>query len=270
MDAVETNPARLERERRLDAALEAFLTPERSPMTSRDEALLGRGTTLGLDGGLAVSAWGEGPTVLLAHGWSSRGTHWGAYVDALTAAGCRALAVDAPGHGASPGDRCHVLEYAARLGAVAGQVGPIAGVLGHSFGAGALVLALDRGLRAGRVALLAGPSSLAGVVERWGRAWGLAEADLLAFVGRVERVVGTPIGGLDLARIVGKFDQPALIVHDRGDDEVPLADGRAMAAAWPGARLLITERLGHRRIMIAREVVRSVAAFLAERPPRTE
>ncbi len=266
MNPAETDPARLDRERRLEEAFRAFLTPQRSPLTPRDEALLRRGAALGLVGGLAATSWGEGPAVLLVHGWSSRGTHWGAFVDALTEAGFRAVAVDSPGHGDSPGDRCHVLELGLRLVEVARQLGPLAGVVAHSFGAGATVLALDRGLRADRVALLSGPASLAKVVERWGLDHHLTEEEMPALLDRVERAVGEPIEQLDLMRIVDGLDLPALIVHDRSDEDVPVGDGLAVASAWPGAKLLLTERYGHRRILIAREVVREVVAFLGDRP----
>jgi pimeloyl-ACP methyl ester carboxylesterase len=262
----EPGPSVLDHERDLENALLAFLSPVRMPLTPRDETLLRRGVSLGLVGGLAATSWGEGPTVLLVHGWNSRGTHWGAYVDALTETGFRVVAVDAPGHGDSPGDRCHVLDYSQRLIEVARQIGPLAGVVGHSFGAGATVLSLDRGLLAQRVALLSGPASLRMVVERWARGHRLAETEIPAFLEQVERVVGKPIDQLDIIRIASGLDQPALIIHDRSDEEVPLGDAVAIAGAWPGARLIVTERYGHRRILIAREVVRQVVTFLAGLP----
>ncbi len=249
---------------RLDQAFAAFITPDRVPATARDEALLARGTSLGLVAGMAATAWGEGPIVLLAHGWNSRATHWGSYIEALVVAGFRVVAVDAPGHGDSPGERCHVLEFGRQLVAASRELGPLAGVVAHSFGAGATVLALDRGLRADRVVLLSGPASLLGVVERWAQAHGLTDAELPTFLNRVEHFVGEPIADLDLIRTVATLDQPVLIVHDRTDDEVPPTEGQAIATAWPGARLLLTDRFGHRRIVIAREVVRAVVDFLTE------
>ena len=45
-----------------------------------------------------------------------------------------------------------------------------------------------------------------------------------------------------------------------------MEDGLAVAAAWPGARTLITQRYGHRRILIAKEVLSEVVAFLKSRP----
>ncbi len=48
---------------------------------------------------LAVYAWGEGPTVLLAHGWNGRATQFWSFIDPLVDAGFRALSFDMPAHG---------------------------------------------------------------------------------------------------------------------------------------------------------------------------
>jgi pimeloyl-ACP methyl ester carboxylesterase len=52
------------------------------------------------------------------------------------------------------------------------------------------------------------------------------------------------------------------VIHDRDDPEVPLANGEAIAAAWPGARLVTTEGLGHTRIVHDPGVVARGVAFL--------
>ncbi len=142
------------------------------------------------------------------------------------------------------------------------QFGPTAGVVGHSFGAGAAVIAVHRGLHVGRVVLISGPASLRAVVERWGRRRRLPESDIPAFVRMVEREVGEPIDALDIVQMAATLSLPVLVVHDRGDDEIPIEDGLAVASAWPGAKTLITSRYGHGRILIAKEVVREVVAFL--------
>ena len=246
----------------LGRAVRSFLTPRPATTTPRDDELLreGRGTLLSC--GLAANAWGDGPTVMLVHGWESRGTHWGAFIAGLVGAGFRAIAVDAPSHGGSPGERTNVLDYALRLVGAGREIGPMAGVVGHSFGAGALAIALDRGLSADRVALISGPASLVSVVHRWGRGHGLTEEEMPAFFGLVEREIGEPIEPLDVTRLAARMSRPALIVHDRGDDEIPVDEGLPVAASWPGAKVLVTERYGHRRILLAKEVVREVVGFL--------
>ena len=246
----------------LRRSVDRFLTPRALTATPRDRELLETGTSLRLNCGLAATAWGSGPTVLLAHGWESRRTHWGAFVPALVGSGFRAVAVDAPAHGDSPGVRANVLEYGMMLVEVGRQIGTPAGLVGHSFGAGAAVIALDRGISADRVVLISGPASLAGVIERWARHHRMAEARIPEFVSLVAEEVGVPVEDFDLTLLAAGASRPALVVHDRSDDEIPLEDGLAVAAAWPGAGLLVTERYGHRRIMIAKEVVREVVGFL--------
>ena len=57
---------------------------------------------------LQAWSWGEGPAVLLVHGWGGRGAYLGAFVRPLLATGARVITFDCPGHGASDGgnDAC--------------------------------------------------------------------------------------------------------------------------------------------------------------------
>jgi pimeloyl-ACP methyl ester carboxylesterase len=251
---------------RLSKAAGRFLTPRPSVATARDDELLSRGRALDLTCGLAATSWGTGPTVLFAHGWESRRTHWGAFIQPLLEAGFRAVAVDAPAHGESPGTKANVLQYGRLLAEVGHGLGPLAGVVGHSFGAGASVIALHRGLTAERAVFISGPSSVVTVIARWGRHDGLPESDIPAFVRTVEREVGEPVEFMDVTQIVPGLRARALVIHDRNDKEIPLEEGLAVAAAWPGATMLVTERFGHRRIMLAAEVVQAVVAFLRSAP----
>jgi pimeloyl-ACP methyl ester carboxylesterase len=248
----------------LEALVDRFLTPRPLSLTSRDRDLLEKGSNLQLDCGLAATAWGndKGPMVLLAHGWESRRTHWASFITGLTEAGFRAVAVDAPAHGDSPGHQANVLQYGLGLVAVGRQLGSLAAIIGHSFGAGAAAVAVHRGLVCDRVVLISGPLSLVSVTERWARHHAIDESELPAFVELVGRRVGEPIENLELAGIASDLHHPVLIVHDRGDEDIPVEDAIALAAAWPSAQTLITERFGHRRILIAKEVVRNVIAFL--------
>jgi pimeloyl-ACP methyl ester carboxylesterase len=61
---------------------------------------------------------------------------------------------------------------------------------------------------------------------------------------------------------------PLLVVHDMKDTEVPIAHGRVYARA-PNARLLVSDGLGHRRILRDRHVVSVSVRFIAEQAPQT-
>ncbi|MGZ5446135.1 MAG: alpha/beta hydrolase [Thermoanaerobaculia bacterium] len=46
-------------------------------------------------------SWGEGPAVLLVHGWGGHAAQFQSFVEPLVRAGFRAIAFDAPSHGSS-------------------------------------------------------------------------------------------------------------------------------------------------------------------------
>jgi pimeloyl-ACP methyl ester carboxylesterase len=57
---------------------------------------------------------------------------------------------------------------------------------------------------------------------------------------------------------------PVLVVHDEEDNVAPLAQGHALAAAIPGARVLLTRGLGHSGGLRDATTIERVVAFLDE------
>ena len=79
---------------------------------------------------------------------------------------------------------------------------------------------------------------------------------------RSERWLGASWDEFDIPALAAAQSGPLLVIHDRGDAEVPWSDGAAIAAAWPGARLVTTEGLGHRRILKDEGVVDLAVRFV--------
>jgi len=86
-------------------------------------------------GKLAGWSWGEGPSVVLIHGWNSRGSQMGWLARAIASRGFRAVVFDGPAHGRSPGRRTNLINHSAALVDVATGVPDLHGIVGHSFGA---------------------------------------------------------------------------------------------------------------------------------------
>jgi pimeloyl-ACP methyl ester carboxylesterase len=63
-------------------------------------------------------------------------------------------------------------------------------------------------------------------------------------------------------RLAPKLNIPALLFHDREDWEVPSHHSEVIARAWPGSRLVLTEGLGHRRILQDEQVIAQAVVFL--------
>ena len=72
---------------------------------------------------------------------------------------------------------------------------------------------------------------------------------------------------VDLKTLAARMRVPMLLIHDRDDRETPYEEGAAVARAWPGAELVSTEGLGHRRILKDEAVVTKAADFLRTGAP---
>ena len=244
-------------------AVERFLMPTDPITTPKDLAFLNSGTRLNLSCGLAVRAWGSGPKVLMVHGWNSRGTHWRKMIQPLIESGFQAITIDAPAHGESEGRQSDIINFARAL-AIAGQElgGHLAAVIGHSSGAAAVMIALQSGLEAEAVVLLAPPASLELMVSRWAKLRGVTDDDLTLFMHLLERRLEVSFQDYHFVESVQRFPMPALIVHDLQDTFFPISDGLAIAEAWHGSTFFQTNGYEHLSLMFAEEAITKSVEFL--------
>jgi len=212
---------------------------------------------------VAAWRWGRGPAVALLHGWGGQAAQLTSFVEPLVARGFSVIALDAPGHGRSGRGRSSAPQFARALRAVADSVGGLHGVVAHSLGAAAVALALRDGLRVARVVLLAAAAEPPTWVERFAARFGLPPHVVDEMRRRSERRIGMSWTELNVPALARGFEAPALLVHDRLDLEVPIADAAAIAAAWPGATLVETRGLGHNGLLRDPAVTTRAAEFLA-------
>ena len=247
-----------------------FFTPPRSavPPRVRDFLATGRSRTLRVDGtGIAAWSWGRGPAVYLVHGWGGKGGQLAAFGPPLVRAGFTVVTFDASGHGASSGRRTSLFEFAGALRAMVEAFGPAEAVIAHSLGAAATARALGEGLSVGRVVFIAPPADPADWTRRFADRLGLAPEVLGAMQARSERRLGVLWSDLDVRRLGPALTMPLLVIHDRGDDDVPYSDGAAIVEACPNARLITTHGLGHRRILRDPAVVGKAVSFVSGSTP---
>jgi pimeloyl-ACP methyl ester carboxylesterase len=245
------------------AALARFVTPRRARLRPREVDILQTGLPLVFGNGLVGARWGAGPTVLLVHGWEGRGTSLMAFIQPLVNRGFQVVALDGPAHGESPGETTDSMDFALHLTQVGHELGPLAGIVAHSMGVAVTALAIRLGLQVQKVVLLAGPSSLFGVLERYVQLTGMPEPVAQRFYALMAERVGAPRYAMTVAEVCRDFTVPALILHDPEDAEVPFSDAQEVAAAWPEAQLHAVTGTGHRKILFAPEVVVEAVDFLA-------
>ena len=217
-------------------------------------------------GELAATRWGDGAaTVLLVHGWGGTSRSFGPMVDALVARGFAAVAVDLPAHGDSSGRRTSLPECAHAV-LRAGQVfGELHAVIAHSFGGAVATLAARSGLRLRRLALMAPPRSLLGMMSARARQSGVSTGLFARVAGNFAAQYQFDWAQLDTDRMVAGLTVPLLVVHDQADDVVPWADGAAVARSARSGTLLTTAGLGHRGVLAEPGVIENVMGFVVSR-----
>lgn len=213
----------------------------------------------GRQGKIAVWHWGEGPRVLLAHGWGGHAGRLCRFVPALTAAGFGVTAFDAPAHGLSAGWFASLPDFVEAIREVARDASPV-GVIGHSMGAAACALALRDGLPARGAVLLAPFVDPEPYTVRFARYLRLSTGATTGLKEKLQRRYRVRFR--DLTPLSSAPAVRTLVIHDRGDSRVPIREGRAIARAWPQARLLATRRLGHHKILRSQRIIQKAVRFL--------
>jgi dipeptidyl aminopeptidase/acylaminoacyl peptidase len=180
------------------------------------------------------------PTVLVIHGWGANAALMLPAARPLHAAGYAVLLLDARCHGRSDDDSFsslprfaedveHALDWLARQPAVDPQ--RIA-LLGHSVGAGAVLLAAARRRDVAAVVSVSAFSHPREVMRRLLRSHHLPWIPVGGYVtSQVQQMIGHRFDAIAPERSITQVACPVLLAHGREDTLVPFDDARRLLAA---------------------------------------
>jgi pimeloyl-ACP methyl ester carboxylesterase len=267
--------------RALDIALDRFITPPRFPYSGLEQRLMDRATRIDLAtpfGTLAVWRMGaaDRPAVVLSHGWGGRGAQLRGFVAPLLDAGYQVVFFDHFGHGSSTGRQAALVDFWRGVEAVWDHLiesgTRVEAMVSHSLGCAGVASALRRPLSRRhlnapnpRVVLIAPPASLIRYSQLFARYFGISERIRHAMQWRFEQRYGVAWREFELPHSVASIRAPALFIHDRQDRETRFAGGLALAQAWSDAKMIVTDGLGHRRILRDADVINAAVDFIADR-----
>lgn len=248
-------------------AADLFMKPRRFRTPDRESALLADAlrfdVRLGETTTVKAWRWGTGEkVVILVHGWEGRGSQLAAFVPPLLAAGYSVVTFDAPGHGMSTGSRSSLPHFTYALRGIADATAAPHAVIAHSLGCAATTLALRDGFQADRVVFLAPPLNPADYTAQFGEILGLDDRAIRGLQSRIEERFLRKWSDYSLAASARTMTTPLLVIHDRNDTDTLWSGGAALAEVWPGARMMTTEGLGHRKILRDPSVIDAAAAFI--------
>jgi pimeloyl-ACP methyl ester carboxylesterase len=129
-------------------------------------------------------------------------------------------------------------------------------------GGAATTLALSEGLKIERAVFISPPSDPNEFLDIFSAAIGIGDGVRARVKRRVEHRLGIRIDDLRANVLAPSMKIPLLVIHDRDDKEVPVRSGQSIARAWPDAELIITDGLGHQRILRAEHVTNVAVSFI--------
>ena len=190
------------------------------------------------------------PAAIMMHGWGGNAAVMLPLARPLYEAGFAALFIDARCHGASDDDSFaslprfaedveHALTWlAARPEIVAGQVA----LVGHSVGAGAVLLAASRRQEVAAVVCVAAFSHPEEVMRGWLAARRIPEWPVGRYILEyVQKTIGHRFDDIAPVNTIARVRCPVLLVHGSDDDVVPLSDAHRIydARAHQAVELLV-------------------------------
>ncbi|MEN0002641.1 MAG: alpha/beta hydrolase [Bacteroidota bacterium] len=211
--------------------------------------------------------WGSSEkTILLVHGWESRGTALRTFVPELVAKGYRVIAMDGPAHGNSGGKQTNLPHFAGAIRAFMNYNGNVKGIIAHSFGGASTVYALaelDLSLRLEKLVLVGVPNRLRKVISNSLRTLGVQGQPAKYFRQIINNKLKSDIDSVNVEDAYPQIRvEEALIVHDKRDAVVPFSSAQAINEAWKNSTLLVVDGYGHYRLMKNPDVIKRVVTFM--------
>lgn len=212
-------------------------------------------------------SWGTGEkSVILSHGWQSRGTALRGFVPDLLEAGYQVIAFDAPAHGDSPGKRVNLPVFSGLITTLLEQHAPVEAVIAHSFGGASTLFGMleeKENAHLPKLVLVASPVNVCWVVEDYLRY--IQVSDKIAALFK-KHIAGKMKMDFSMGDTTQYFDQlpidRTLIIHDKQDASVPFEMSEKIFQRYANIELIATEGLGHSKILKHPDVIKAVKDFI--------
>lgn len=251
-------------------ALKLFFTPLKFPIPHREKEIRGTARLHGMSTGksaFSVFEWGEGEKrVLLVHGWSGRATQFFKIIERLLAEGYHVYSIEAPAHGDSSQRKTHMLEFVQAIEKTNEAFGPFQIAVGHSLGGMAIFNAMKQeGFKPETVTVIGSPASIENVVMDFCRKVEASQAIGKRIIRYIEERYDMKVCQASTEYLAKQFDPQGIIVHDNADSDVGIKNAYELKDQWSNAEILVTDGLGHRKILMKDQVIDKIMDFFNNR-----
>ncbi len=204
----------------------------------------------------------KGEKVLLAHGWSGRGTQLYAIAESLHKKGYHVISFDAPAHGKSTGKKTNILQWDAAIKTLNNHYGDIGIYIGHSLGGMAVLKYCEQASNVKKIITIGSGDQMRTIFDNFIMSVGLKPKTSERMKTYFQDKYKININEYDANYVVRQQQTPTLIIHDENDHDIDVSCAVNIHKQHPNANLMVTKGLGHRRILRDEKVLHKVISFI--------
>lgn len=200
--------------------------------------------------------------VLLVHGWSGRGTQLYKIADKLLENGFMTISFDAPAHGKSSGKTTMMTEFITTAKYLEDKYGPFEVAIGHSLGGMTVLNSVQRFLKVKKAIIIGSGDIITdimiGFITKLELSLKLVDKMKYFFQKKFSEDIDNYSGSVAALHV----KIPTLVIHDTEDKEVPVSCAYNIRKNLEHGEILITNGLGHTRILKDNFVVERIINFI--------
>lgn len=247
-----------------------FVTPVNFPLPKREQYMLKSAQKKRLlindiNKEIEILSYGYSKKkILLVHGWSGRSTQLFAFADKLLENGYMVISFDGPAHGKSTGKTTMMPEFLKTIEKINTTFGPFEAAIGHSFGATSLYNAASNFLTIKALIAIGSGDKISDIISNFAKNLYLKEKSARKIKSGLEKKWLIHIDDFASSTVAKNIKIPVLVIHDKNDGDVPVSCAYRIRQNLEKGSLLITNGLGHTKILRNKEVVNKSVEFIIQ------
>lgn len=203
--------------------------------------------------------------VLLVHGWSGRSTQLFMVADKLLEKGYMVISFDAPAHGKSEGKQTSLPEFLEVIKQLNTDFGPFESAVGHSLGGMALYNSAHFLQLKSFVTIGAG-NKISTIIKRFNENLGLKPKTGVLLKEYYNTIFNKDVDSLASYQHCNAIKIPVLVIHDTQDGDVSVSCAKNIRQNLEKGSLLLTQGLGHTKILRDKYTMNRVVDFIKSNP----
>ena len=201
--------------------------------------------------------------ILLVHGWSGRGTQLVKIADELLQNGFSILSFDAPAHGKSSSKTTIMTEFIASILEIEKKFGPFEFAIGHSLGGMSILNAVKQKFFINKAVIIGSGDLIQDILNDFVTKLKLKPETAFKMKEHFEKKFGEVMENYAASFVAQSVEIPVLIIHDEHDNEISVKAAHNIHRNLKNGSILITENLGHRKILGDKKVIENIVKFIS-------